>query len=33
MNWEPAEIELFPLKVALGRLANRRSAARVRIAK
>ena len=32
-GWDPTEIELFPLKVALGRLANRRNAARVRIAK
>ena len=31
-EWDPDEIEEFPLKVALGRIAKRRNAARKRIA-
>ncbi|HEY5301348.1 MAG TPA: plasmid pRiA4b ORF-3 family protein [Acetobacteraceae bacterium] len=32
-DWDPREIDEFPLRVALGRIANRRNAARTRIAK
>lgn len=32
-GWDPKEIDELTLKVALGRIANRRSAARTRIAK
>ena len=32
-GWDPKEIEEFPLRIALGRLANRRNAARTRILK
>ncbi len=32
-DWDPNEIEELPLRIALSRIANRRNAARVRIAK
>ena len=32
-GWDPKEIDVFPLEVALGRIARRRNAARVRIGK
>jgi hypothetical protein len=32
-DWDPKEIDELPLKIALGRIANRRNAARTRIAK
>ena len=32
-GWDPKEIDELPLKIALGRIANRRNAARTRIAK
>jgi hypothetical protein len=32
-DWDPKEIDEFPLRIALGRIANRRNAARTRIAK
>ncbi len=32
-NWDPKEIDEFPLEIALDRIANRRNAARTRIAK
>jgi hypothetical protein len=32
-DWDPKEIDELPLRIALGRIANRRNAARTRIAK
>ena len=32
-DWDPKEIDEFPLQIALGRIANRRNAARTRITK
>ena len=32
-DWDPKEIDELPLKIALGRIANRRNAAKTRIAK
>ncbi len=32
-DWDPKEIDELPLRIALGRIANRRNAARIRIAK
>ena len=32
-DWDPKEIDEFPLRIALGRIANRRNAASTRIAK
>lgn len=32
-DWDPTEIDELPLRIALGRIANRRNAARTRIAK
>lgn len=32
-DWDPKRIDEFPLRIALGRIANRRNAARTRIAK
>lgn len=32
-DWDPKEIDEFPLRIALGRIANRRNAARKRLAK
>jgi hypothetical protein len=32
-DWDPKEIDEFPLRIALSRIANRRNAARTRIAK
>ena len=31
-GWDPKEIDELPLRIALGRIANRRNAARTRIA-
>jgi hypothetical protein len=32
-DWDPKEIDEFPLRIALRRIANRHNAARTRIAK
>lgn len=32
-DWDPKEIDELPLKIALGRIVNRRNAAKTRIAK